>query len=153
MMHSRGERLEIFSLASIPKGGFSDLLRALVQQGQQRKLEKGSFRVAPQFSAAAASVTDPRRSCLGPLRLTTATCMTAMNLPRVRSGAQSVVENVRRFSLLRVPSQLYPERAYGEASLTDSTTFGLHGVTLESPMLNHSFPLRTNAVLRGGHTR
>ena len=145
MMHSRGERLEIFFLASMPKGGYGDLLRALVQQGQPRKLKKGSFRVGPQFSAAA-SVTNSRRSP-GPLRLTTATCMTAMNLPRVRSGAQSVVENVRRFSLLRVPSQLYPERAYREAAHTDSTTFGLHGVTLESPMLNHSFPLRTNAVL------
>lgn len=33
---------------------------------------------------------------------------------------------------------------------TDSTTFGLHGVTLESPMLNQSRPLRTKAVLRAG---
>lgn len=44
---------------------------------------------------------------------------------------------------------IQPRRVYGETALTDSTTFGLHGVTLESPMLNHSFPLRTNAVLHG----
>lgn len=58
-----------------------------------------------------------------------------------------IVENVRRFGLYQLKRSALRLRGRPFV-LTDSTTRGSTCVHLESPILCHSRPLRTNAVLQ-----